>query len=62
MAIIVKAKSGDSTNNVIQKFKKKVQKTDLLTKVREREFYKKPAERRKEKRKRLERERKRYSR
>ena len=59
MAIVVKAKSGDSTNNVISKFKKKVQKTDLLTEVREREFYKKPAEKRKEKRKRLERERKR---
>jgi small subunit ribosomal protein S21 len=59
MAIVVKAKSGDSSNNVIRKFKKKVQKTKLLTKLREREFYKKPSEKRKEKRKRLERQRRR---
>ncbi|HUV46631.1 MAG TPA: 30S ribosomal protein S21 [Candidatus Bathyarchaeia archaeon] len=43
MAIIVRADPGDSPGQVIRKFKKKVQLDDLLTSLKEREFYKKPS-------------------
>lgn len=59
MAIIVKAGPGDSTDNVIRKFKKKVQQEQLLTKLKEKEFYKKPSLIRKEKKAELERKKRR---
>lgn len=43
MPTIVKAKPGDSVDQVIRKFKKKVLQEDILTLVREREYYKKPS-------------------
>lgn len=49
MAIIVKAQPGDSTDQIIKKFKKLVLQEQLLTQLKEREFYKKPAIRKKEK-------------
>ncbi len=56
MPIIVKAKPGDSVGQVIKDFKKKVQQSKVLIKIKEKEFYKKPSEIRKEEKK--ERERK----
>ena len=49
MVLIVKAKPGESTNQVIRKFKKKVQKDQILTTIREKQFYKKPSVIKKEK-------------
>jgi small subunit ribosomal protein S21 len=43
MAIVVKADPGDSTNQVIRKFKKIVQQDQILTEIKEKEFYKKPS-------------------
>lgn len=48
MAIIVKAEPGETTDQIIRKFKKKVQQDQILTDIKEREFYKKPSEIRKE--------------
>lgn len=54
MAVVVKAKKGDSTSNLIRNFKKAVSAQDIVTKARERRYYKKPsqikAERKSEKR------------
>lgn len=47
MPIIIKAKSGDSTHDVIKKFKKAVAASDIVTKARDRRFYKKPSKVRK---------------
>ena len=49
MSIVVKANPGDSADQVIRKFKKKVLQNQLLTELREREFYKKPSVKKKEK-------------
>ena len=49
MAIIVKADPGETSNQVIRKFKKKVQQDQILTTIRDREFYKKPSLVKKEK-------------
>ena len=49
MPTIVTAKPGDSVDQVIKKFKKKVLQEDILTLVREREYYKKPSVIKKEK-------------
>ncbi|PIS09329.1 30S ribosomal protein S21 [Candidatus Beckwithbacteria bacterium CG10_big_fil_rev_8_21_14_0_10_34_10] len=49
MATIVKAQPGDNAGQVIRKFKKKVQQDQILTTIREREFYKKPSVLKKEK-------------
>jgi len=49
MPTIVTAKPGDSVDQVIKKFKKKVLQEDILTLVREREYYKKPSVVKKEK-------------
>ena len=46
MPIIIKAKPGDSTHDIIKKFKKAVASSDIVTKARERRFYKKPSEER----------------
>lgn len=58
MAIIVKAQPGESTDQVIKKFKKLVLSEQLLTQLKEKEFYKKPAIRKKEKLSELKRRRK----
>lgn len=58
MAIIIKAQPGDSTDQLIKKFKKLVLSEQLLTQLKEKEFYKKPAIRKKEKLSELKRRRK----
>lgn len=58
MTIIVKAQPGDSTDQLIKKFKKLVLTDQLLTQLKDREFYKKPAIKKKEKLSELKRRRK----
>ena len=53
MATVVKAKPGDTTSQVIRKFKKKVQQDQILAIIKEKEFYKKPSVIKKEKLKEL---------
>lgn len=43
MPIIIKAKAGDSSHDVIKKFKKAVAASDIVAKARDRRFYKKPS-------------------
>lgn len=43
MPIIIKAKTGDSTHDVIKKFKKSVANSDIVQKARDRRFFKKPS-------------------
>jgi small subunit ribosomal protein S21 len=50
MATVVVAGPQDTNDQLIKKFKKKVQQEDILNKLKEKEFYKKPALVRKEKR------------
>jgi small subunit ribosomal protein S21 len=61
VAIIVKAQPGDSTETIIKKFKKLVLQDQLLTQLKDREFYKKPAIKKKEKLSELKRKRQRFS-
>ncbi|MEK7513957.1 MAG: 30S ribosomal protein S21 [Patescibacteria group bacterium] len=49
MSIVVKAQPGDSADQVIRKFKKKILQDQLLTELKEREYYKKPSIKKKEK-------------
>ena len=49
MAVIVKAGPGESADQVIRKFKKKILQNQLLTHLKDLEFYKKPSVRKKEK-------------
>ncbi len=49
MPIIVKAQQSDSTDQIIRKFKKKVLQSQLLTQLKDNEYYKKPAVKKKEK-------------
>jgi len=58
MPTIVTAKPGDSVDQMIKKFKKKVLQEDILTLVREREYYKKPSVVKKEKLRELKKRRK----
>ena len=58
MPTIVLAKPGDSVDQVIKKFKKKVLQEGILTLVREREYYKKPSVVKKEKLRELKKRRK----
>lgn len=44
---IVKANEGESVESLIRKFNKKVQQEGILTELRRREYYEKPAETRK---------------
>ena len=44
MAIVVKAKANDSTNDLIKRFKKIVVTTDIVQKVKDRQFYQKPSQ------------------
>ncbi len=60
MTIIVRAKPNESADQVIRKFKKKVQQAQLLTNIRDREFYKKPSVVKKEKLAELRRRKKRH--
>lgn len=46
MPIIIKAKSGDSTHDVIKKFKKAVTNSDIVQKARDRKFFVKPSQER----------------
>lgn len=43
MPIIIKAKAGDSTHDVIKKFKKAIASSDIVQKARDRRFYQKPS-------------------
>jgi small subunit ribosomal protein S21 len=49
VATIVRKKPGESDDKLIAKFRKKVQFEQLLTEIKEREFYKKPSVKKKEK-------------
>jgi ribosomal protein S21 len=49
VSIVVKAQPGDSADQVIRKFKKKILQDQLLTELKEREYYKKPSIKKKEK-------------
>jgi len=49
MATVVVAGPQDTNDQIIKKFKKKVQQEDILTKLKEKEFYKKPSLVKKEK-------------
>lgn len=49
MATIIRAKPGDTTSQIIRKFKKKVQQDQILAIIKEKEFYKKPSVVKKEK-------------
>lgn len=51
---VVKKKKGESEDRLIARFKKKTLNEGILLELRERERYKKPAERRKEKKYRIE--------
>ena len=43
MAVIVKAKKSDSTNDVIRKFKKAVAASGVVQKVKDRRYFQKPS-------------------
>jgi len=47
--VYVKAQAGDSTDSLIRKFNKKVLTEGILTELKKREYYQKPALVRKEK-------------
>ncbi len=49
MAIVVKAKKGDSTNDVIRKFKKASIASGVVQKAKDSRYYKKPSKVRAEK-------------
>jgi len=49
VATIVRKKPGESDDRLIAKFRKKVQAEQLLTEIKDREFYKKPSVKKKEK-------------
>lgn len=49
MALVVKASTQDTNDQVIKKFKKKVLAEDIVTQIRERQYFKKPSLVKKEK-------------
>ena len=51
--VFVKAQPGDTSDSLIRKFSRKVLAEGILQDLRKREFYQKPAEVRKEKKKEL---------
>jgi small subunit ribosomal protein S21 len=55
MATVVKAKPDEPADSIIRRFKKKVLESQILTELRKREYYKKPSEEKKERKKELER-------
>ena len=59
MPTVIKSKPGETPDSVIRRFKKQVLQDDILNIVQEKRFYKSPSVKKKEKRKRVEREKKR---
>ena len=59
MAIVVKAGPQDTNDQVIRKFKKKVMIDQILTTIKEREYFKKPSVKKQERLKELDRKRRR---
>lgn len=57
VATIVRKKPGESDDRLIAKFRKKVQAEQLLTEIKEREYYEKPSEKKKKKKAELKRRR-----
>jgi len=57
--VFVKAQPGDSSDSLIRKFTRKVLNEGILQDLKKREFYVKPAEKRKEKKKEIARRQKR---
>jgi small subunit ribosomal protein S21 len=55
MPTIIKAKPGDSSDDVIKKFKRQVVQDQVLTEYRKRERYEKPSETKKKKKNELKR-------
>lgn len=53
--VFVKAQPGDTSDSLIRKFTRKVLTEGILQDLKKREFYQKPAERRKEEKKELKR-------
>ncbi|MFC1646727.1 30S ribosomal protein S21 [Patescibacteria group bacterium] len=53
--VFVKAQAGDTSDSLIRKFTRKVLSEGVLQELKKREFYQKPAEIKKEKKKELER-------
>ena len=53
--VFVKASPGDSSDSIIRKFQRKVLNEGILQDLKKREFYVKPAEKRKEQKKELKR-------
>jgi small subunit ribosomal protein S21 len=53
--VVVKAQPGDTSDSVIRKFTRKVLTEGILQDLKKKEFYQKPAEKRKEAKKELER-------
>ena len=51
--VVVKQKKGESTDSLIVRFKKKIIDTGLLQEVRDRQRYKSPSEKKKEKKARV---------
>lgn len=49
MSIIVKKKPGESDDNLINRFKKEVFFSKIIDEIKEKQFYKSPAELKKEK-------------
>lgn len=48
MATIVKKRPGESEDSLIARFRKKIQAEQLLIRIKEKQFYKKPSEEKKE--------------
>ena len=46
--LVVKVKEGENIDKALKRFKKKFEKAGILREIRERQFYKKPSERRRE--------------
>lgn len=44
MAIVVKAKPNDNTNDLIKRFKKVVVSSDIVQKVKDRQYYQRPSQ------------------
>lgn len=51
--VVVKAQPGDTSDSVIRKFTRKVLAEGILQDLKKKEFYQKPAEKRKEQKKEL---------
>ena len=59
MATIIKSKPGEQADSVIRRFKKQVLQDQVLTIVQEKRFHKSPSVIKKERKKKIERERRR---